>query len=753
MFSILLSAALTCVVSLSLGQAALRLCGFRRWSWIAPAVGISVAMLISVAAIHAPGRCATVAVVLGGLTLLAIVWCWRDPAHRPPLPDLAAAAPVAVMVLVPYLAAGRGGIPGVSINNDWSMHLLWAESVLSTQTASVTPLPLDYPIGPHAMAAVLAKGLGVGIESSFTGWAMALPVLNAWTALALVRDTRWPNRMFAATVIGMPFLIAAFYGEGSFKEVLLAGILLALVGFLMEDRSIKAKGRWVPFALLVGGVLSIYSIAGLPWPILIGGAWLVIATTVCALRVGIRDLLAAFRSELSAVAIAFLVLLISVVPQIPRLAHFISLRASVNGTGIEATDLGNLVGPLPGWEAFGIWNNPDFRLPSSPAFTGGMWTAFALGLVVLGTFWTVRKGRWVLPLAAAVSLFIWVVSGHSQSPYVTAKALVIASPLLLALAVLPLVEREAFRPPWGLIAPVLALMLFCAVGWSDLRALRISSVGPTVHAEELRSLREKIDAQPTLFLGNDDFIEWELAGVPVVAPVLQNVERMPIPPEKTWVSGQPLDFDAVSPEVLNFNRWVVTPRDPTASAPPPQLHLVRQTPSYSLWRRAGTVEERSILGEGDMPGAVLHCGGRQGHRLVAAGGVAAIRARPAVIPGVSVPPEQIVSVQLSLPPGRWELGAQYFSPLPVEVSGAGIQTTLPANLERLGPRWRVGVITIDGKKPASLSFHVDGTLLSPSTAAAQLTQLVATPARSTERVVPMRRACGRYVDWYRSARQ
>jgi len=753
MLAILLSAALTCVVSLSLGQAALRLCGFRRWSWIAPAVGISVTMLISAAAIHAPGRCATLAVVLGVLTLLAIVWCWREPAHRPPLPDLAAPAPVAAMVLVPYLAAGRAGIPGVSLDNDMTTHLLWAEGILFQQVAAVFPLPVDYPLGPHAAAAVLAKGLGIRIDHSFAGFAMALPVINAWTALALVPRSRWPGKVLAATVVGMPFLIAGYHGEGSFKEVLFAGIVLALVAFLTEVRSIEGRGRWVPLALLIGGTLSVYSIAGLPWPVAIAGAWLLVVAASCVRQRGVGGLLAAVRQELGAVVVACGVLFVALVPQIPRLVHFVSLRASVNGTGIEDTSLGNLFGPLPGWEAFGVWNNPDFRLPSSPAFTGGMWTAFVLGLVLLGTFLALRRGRWVLPLAAALAMLIWALSSDSQSPYITAKALVLASPLLLALAVLPLVDRESLPSPWSVLAPVLGLLLFCAVTWSDLRALRVSPVGPVDHATELRSLRETIGAQPTLFIGNDDFAQWELAGVPVSGPVMLSGPLMPIRPQKAWKFGQPLDFDSVAADVFNSYRWVIAARDPTASAPPPQLRLVRQTPSYSLWRRVGTVEERSILAEGDMPGAVLRCGGRQGRRLVAAGGVAEIRARPLAIPGVAVPPEQTVPVQLSLPPGRWELGAQYFSPLPVKVSGVGLQTTLPANLERLGPRWRVGVLTVKGKRPASLSFHVNGTLLSPSTAAADITQVVATRAGSGGMVVPIARACGRYVDWYRSARQ
>jgi len=749
MLPILLNALLTCVISLFLGQAVLRLCGFRSWSWIAPPVGISVAMLFSLTAIHAPGRCLPVAVLLGAMTLAAIVWCCRAPEHRPPWRDLVAAAPVAAMVFIPYLAVGRGGIPGVSVDNDMAAHLLWAEGILSAQAVAVTPLPLDYPIGPHAMVAVLAEGTGIRIDESFAGWAMALPILNAWTALALFRRSAWLGKLLAATVVGLPFLIAAYYGEGSFKEVLLAGIVLALVAFLMDFGSLGGRGRWVPLALLVGGVLSIYSVAGLPWLLLIGGAWLAVVALGQAFRAGRAGLVAAARRELPAAGIACAVLLVSLVPQFPRLIDFVSLRASANGTGIEAGDLGNLVAPLPGWEAFGIWNNADFRMPPASSFTAGMWTAFVLGLVLLGAYRAVRTGRWLLPLAAALSMLIWKTSAHSQSPYVAAKALVVASPLLLALAVLPLVEKRALQPPWRVVASVLALLLFFAVARSDLRALRISQVGPTDHASELRSLRDEIGGEPTLFIGNDDFIQWELAGSPVDAPGLQNFERIPIPPQKAWVSGQALDFDSVSAAALNAHRWVVAPRDPAGSAPPPQLHLVRQTPGYSLWRRVGTVKPRLILKEGEGPGAVLHCDTSEGRRLLSHGGFAAVRQPPLVLPGTGIAPGGSAPVQLRLPPGAWELGAQYFAPLPVEVSGDGLKVTLPANMERLGSRWRIGVLRVSAPGGGTLNFQVGDHLLTPDSDAAAIVQLTATRVGGRERVVPLRQACGKYVDWYR----
>ncbi len=188
----LLSAAVTCLVSLALGQAALRLVGAREWSWLAPPVGISVAMLISASALHVPGGCATVAVLLAALTLAAIIWCGRDAAHRPPISGLLAATPVALLVLVPFLAVGYSGVLGTSFDNDMAQHMLIVEHYLSPSTVA-NLAPPGYPNAPHGMVALIAKGLDMRVDHAFTGWTMALPLLSAWTALALAPRASWPD--------------------------------------------------------------------------------------------------------------------------------------------------------------------------------------------------------------------------------------------------------------------------------------------------------------------------------------------------------------------------------------------------------------------------------------------------------------------------------------------------------------------------------------------------------------------------------
>ena len=158
------------------------------------------------------------------------------------------------------------------------------------------------------------------------------------------------------------------------------------------------------------------------------------------------------------------------------------------------------------------------RLPS-PVGCG----RHGLSAIAFGSFWALRRGRWLLPLSAAAAFCIWIVWERSQSPYVSAKALVVASPLLLLVAALPLVDET---PPRA----VAAWPRLCCSGRSSSSAssapicARSAQPGrlhrPRPPAEGFRSL---IAGEPTLFLGEDEFIGWEARREPV-GP------RLPRPP-------------------------------------------------------------------------------------------------------------------------------------------------------------------------------------------------------------------------------
>ncbi|MGN6586514.1 MAG: hypothetical protein ACTHKT_03450 [Solirubrobacterales bacterium] len=750
--AIILSAAATCFASLFLGQAALRLAGAREWSWLAPAVGISIAMMVATPTNHLPGRATTMFVLLALLSIAAAVWCLSSPAHRPGLRDLLAATPVAFLALLPFLAAGHAGTLGVSLNDDMAVHLVFVESYISAHAAAAVPLPKDYPLGPHAMAAVLTDGFGMRPEYAFAGWTMAAAVISAWTVLAAARRAPWFAKAIAATVVGFPFLLAAYYGQGAFKEVMQAGLVLAALLALSGFGPRLGRGRWVPLALIVGGIISVYEVTGLPWPVVFIALWLAGLLALAIWREGFgpawRKAREAARAELPAIGIGLAVLVVFLLPQVSRMVAFLGR----GGTGIPVSDPGNLLGRLPGWEALGVWNNQDFRMPAEPAFSGGLWAVFVLALVVIGTVWAFRRGRWLLPAAAAASVLIWAYSNHTQSPYVSAKGLVILSPLLLLLAMLPLIDRKAgerFPRSW-LVVPLLGLVLFFKVGLSDERALRWSPVGPTDHAEELEEFRPILNGAQVLYVGPAEFARFELAGSPVNNVALGGSPYVLIRSRKEWKDGRAIDFDSLTAPTLNEFAWFVTTRDAAGSAPPAGLRPVKMTHSFVLWERVAEIHERSILREGEWPGAVFRCDTKEGREILAAGGVAAVRPLPRVAPVAKVPPGGSTSVQITLHRGAWELEMPYVSPQAIEVSSPVLTTTLPAYVDRPGQRWRLGRVVLDRSRQLMFTFKVEDNPFTSPIRPAELNNLIAVPV-APEKVIPVKRACGRYVDWYRNA--
>ena len=760
MAATLISALVLCVSALFVGQAALRICGAREWNWMAPAVGLSLLMLIATPGIDLPGRATTMAIFLGLLSVAAIAWCMSSPQHRPPLDALSAAIPLLGLALIPFIAEGHSGILGVTIDNDMQAHMQFAETYLSEAVENLKPAYYNlYPFGPHAIAGTLARGLDVDVDHSFAGLTMALPVLNGWTVLALVRrEAAWWKKWIAAVVIAMPFLVAAYYGQGSFKELIETGLVLATTAFFAGAGPKLGRGRWVPLALLVGGMVSVYSETGIAWPVTIGAIWLVVVTGQRLYRRGTAGIVAEVREGLPAVGIGFGVLVVSLLPQLGRIHNFISANSGANGIVVPKDVLANLVGPLPGWEGFGVWHSMDYRLPQSPAFINKVWIGLMIALVLFGAWRLLRSGRWMLPLAALGAMVIWRVSMHSQSPYVVAKALVIASPLLLACALLPLLDIVPdrlrslgdHRLRWGL-ALAGTVLIALVVGVSSVRALRYSPVGPTYHAEQLAELSPLLEDRPTLFLGNDDFIHQELPGVPVKEPIFGGIPEVEVRPQKKYAEGVAADFDTVDAKTLNEFDYVITPRDAAGSQPPPQMRLIRQTPSYQLWKRVGQVRERAILTEGEEPGAVLDCSRPQGRKILAGGGVAAVRPAPVVTEAPSyLPPNSAASAELHLGAGEWELEAPYSSRVDVKVTGPGVDTTLGGNLDRGGSRYPLGRVKVRAGEPVLLEFKVPHPLLALPIPYATIGKVVATKV-APERVVPIRKACGRYVDWYRNA--
>jgi hypothetical protein len=114
---------------------------------------------------------------------------------------------------------------------------------------------------------------------------------------------------------------------------------------------------------------------------------------------------------------------------------------------------------------------------------------------------------------------------------------------------------------------------------------------------------------------------------------------------------------------------------------------------------------------------------------------------PPLAPGASA------TVSIDLPAGAWDLEVPYISPLPLEVTTSGLHATLPANLERPGPRWPIGRVSLSRAESLKVTFRLDKPWLAPLSDVATPGVLIATPVVS-EQTVPMVQACGKPVDWF-----
>ena len=679
-----------------LGQATMCLCGSRTWTWTAGPVGLSGMLLIAVPALHVPGRCETVALILLVVLLAAAAGLCRDPRRLPPQAALAA-IPLALLVWVPFVSAGHAGTLGVNVDNDMSAHLLWAEAYRSEAVAAVTGLPPWYPLGPHALVAVISTGLDVETDYVFGGLTAAIPILIGLTALGLLSPCAdWLARVVVSTVVGLPSLVAGYYGQGSFKEL---AIILITLGFVIELRRFDpAHGllRWIPSGILAAGALSVYSLPGLVWPAGIATVWLVGLGTVACTAAADSALCSrssaanwSRRSSLSAQSSRFSFRSCLGWRGTPR-KEPVSTRASSGSVRLHRWGISR--GPChsgrrsaSGMEATTGWHRPttsSHRLCSSSYSwvpSGGC------------------GGDWLVPCAAGACVAIWVLTNHSYSPYLAAKALVILTPFVILTALRPMMDwsRDLRTQGWLALAGsfVAALVVVGLVG-SSWSVLRYSSVGPRDHLGELRSLRTQLSGEPTLFLGYDDFIRWELAGVPVKAPVVGDQE-LPIRPEKQWVNGRAHDIDSVYATTLNRFRWIITPRDALASQMPRQMRLVRRTASFALYMRVAPVPRRELLVEGEAPAVTLDCGTTDGRRISRARGEASIRR--AFVGGrtTALAPGATEVVKLRLAAGVWDLSLDYSSPRQLRITAPGLRTTMPANLDRSGPRWPVGRIAVN----------------------------------------------------------
>jgi hypothetical protein len=517
-----------------------------------------------------PGNGVMSALVVSALTILAMFYLRGRVEGGGDAPRTG--VPVAIGALIaaslPFAVEGHFGILGTGFNPDMSQHLLATDRLAHGESSQL--LVQGYPLGPHSVVVALNKGLGIGVVQGFDGLTVAAAIIAPLTALAAFFDRPWWRRSAAALLVGLPYLVASYYAQGAFKEVIQALFVLAFVLALRESTRTwrDLPLRYAPAAIIAIGSVYVYSFPGLIWLAGILLVWLVLERSL-----PIRPLL-----------LALLVLLVGALPELGRMIDFHSFETfDPNGPG-----LGNLFGQVSPFTALGIWPSGDFRLAPGdgavPAFAYYLGAAFATVLVLHGIRRAWRGVERALLAGLASVALLYVAARAGGTPYTSAKALEVAAPLAALTVLLPSIrgatpaggvaEGDTPSAATGPATAVLVLYLLAA-GVCSLLAFANAPVGPTSYSPALTGLRPLLASGSTMVLApdkllndeqGDRYIAWELRG-----------GRVCIEPASAAGGRAP-----------NGIRFFVT-SGPSTRAPFNQLTFRRQVGPYAVWERRGAI--------------------------------------------------------------------------------------------------------------------------------------------------------------------
>lgn len=625
---------LTAAVSLGCGLLTQRAAGMRLPGTLVMPLGLALIVCASQVVTYWHGTAPLAMPLVLALAVAGFVLS-RPRWPLPRIDGAAAAAGFAAFCVfaAPVVLSGHATFLGYTLLGDDSVHFVLVDWLMhhGRQLHGLAPssyhatlsgyLRTAYPLGAHSTLGSLRPLVGQDVAwvyQPFLSFVAAMACLSLYAVLSGAIASR-RLRALAAFLATQAGLVYAYALEGSVKEVGTILIIALTVALCAEWLRVRGPLRaTVPLAVAIAAGLGILNVSILPWlglllPIVL------LALFVSRGRFG--------WVQLSKEAIALLALAAALAyPSLVVLHGFVQTANSALTSGSE---LGNLLGPLNRWQAFGIWPTGDFRLHlTSHRHVAQLLIAIELLALGLGVVWAVRRAKW-WPLALlATSVLGWAYVTAHGSPWSDAKALMILSPALVAVAMLG--PAALWDGGHRLLGAALALPIAFGILWTNALAYHHADLAPRDRLSELARIDDRIAGKgPTLYTEAEEFGKHFLRrGDPSGS---SEAWQDPPPPQASGnvvpKFGFSTDIDQLALHYVEHFRTLVLRRSGSASRPPSNYTLVSSGRFYEVWERGpSTVVKHVPLGTALRPGATPACSAVQA--LAGAGSRIAYVTRP-----------------------------------------------------------------------------------------------------------------------------
>lgn len=587
---------------------------------------------------------------------------WRD---RPsPWPAVAAASTFAVFA-APIVLSGQATFAGYIKLDDTATYFAMTDRVMeharnlaglapSTYEATLsTTLALGYPTGSLMPLGIGHQLLAYDIAWLYQPYLAFMAALLALTLYALLErlvESR-PLRAVFAIVAAQAALLYGYVLWGGVKEVAGAWLLALVAALAAWTLDTRGRGAVLPLAAACAALACVESLPGSVWL-----APLFVAVVVLVVRRRDRPLVE--QAVVFAVATAVL--------SIPAFVAYNQWRHHLAGFR-SSDELGNLIGPLSGFQVFGIWPSGDFRVKPDHLAITYVLIAVVIVAALAGAWWAWRRSAWGplvhIGLAAIGALLIVGLS----SPWVGGKALAIASPAFVALA---LAGCGAFVASGrALEASLAATAIALGVLWSNVLQYHDVWLAPRGQLHELETIGKQFAGiEPALmttyepygvrhFLRNSD---------PEGASELRR-RYVYLRNGKTLNKTESADIDRFRLDQVLVYRMLVLRRGPAASRPPSAYSLAWSGRYYEVWVRpvhpARRIVEHLSLGDTTQAGAVPRCPDVLRLAREAKGGSLLYAVAPLAVPVTTPPLSGTLAVDTTIPTGgtytAWLAGDWY----------------------------------------------------------------------------------------------